>query len=124
MTRKERQAAILRLIRERPVSTQSELADALHEAGFEAVQTTVSRDIHELGLVKVRASSGRLVYAEPGASADRAAELAEGARRPFHLIAPRQRLQHRRNYTRQTADPDDRDWNSAGAGRRRAAAIH
>jgi len=71
VTRKERQAAILRLIRERPISTQSELADALHSEGFEAVQTTVSRDVHELGLVKVRGSTGRLVYAEPGAIADR-----------------------------------------------------
>ena len=71
MTRKERQAAILRLIRERAVSTQSELADALRAAGFDAVQTTVSRDVHELGLVKVRAANGRLVYAEPGAAADR-----------------------------------------------------
>ena len=66
MTRKARHAAILRLIRERPLSTQSELADALREEGFEAVQTTVSRDIHELGLVKVRAPNGRLVYALPG----------------------------------------------------------
>ena len=71
MTRKERQAAILRLIRERQISTQSELADALHAQGFEAVQTTVSRDVHELGLVKVRAPSGRLAYAEPGSVADR-----------------------------------------------------
>src|SRR5439155_7105551 len=71
VTRKARHAAILRLIRERPLSTQSELADALREEGFEAVQTTVSRDIHELGLVKVRAPNGRLVYAEPGAVADR-----------------------------------------------------
>jgi transcriptional regulator of arginine metabolism len=29
------------------------------------VQTTVSRDIHELGLIKVRHGSGRLVYAFP-----------------------------------------------------------
>ena len=71
LVRKARQAAILRLIRERPLSTQSELADALHAQGFEAVQTTVSRDIHELGLVKVRAPNGRLVYAEPGSAADR-----------------------------------------------------
>jgi len=38
--------------------------DALHREGFDVVQTTVSRDIHELGLVKVRHSSGRLVYAQ------------------------------------------------------------
>jgi transcriptional regulator of arginine metabolism len=71
MTRKERQAAILRLVRERLLSTQSELADALREEGFEAVQTTVSRDVHELGLVKLRAPSGRLVYAEAGGATDR-----------------------------------------------------
>ena len=34
--------------------------------GYDVVQTTVSRDIAELGLVKVRAPSGRLVYAAPG----------------------------------------------------------
>jgi len=65
MNRNERHAAILRLVREQPLSTQSELADALRAEGHEVVQTTVSRDIHELGLVKVRHESGRLVYAFP-----------------------------------------------------------
>src|SRR5262245_16306093 len=82
MNRKQRQAAILRLVRERTISTQGELADALREAGFEVVQTTVSRDVAELGLVKVRAPSGRLVYAPPGASdADRLRGLAAAMRR-------------------------------------------
>ena len=63
MNRNERHAAILRLVREQPLSTQAELADALHREGHEVVQTTVSRDIHELGLIKVRHASGRLVYA-------------------------------------------------------------
>ena len=65
MNRAERHAAIQRLIREEPVSTQTELAEALRRQGHDVVQTTVSRDIHELGLVKVRHSSGRLVYAFP-----------------------------------------------------------
>ena len=65
MNRAERHAAIQRLIHERPISTQSELADALRSAGHDVVQTTVSRDIHELGLQKVRHESGRLVYAFP-----------------------------------------------------------
>jgi len=65
MNRRQRHAAILRLLRERPIATQTELADALRDAGHEVVQTTVSRDIHELGLVKVRDASGRLVYAFP-----------------------------------------------------------
>lgn len=67
MNRRERQAVILRLVRDRAVSTQSELAQALRDEGHDVVQTTVSRDIGELGLVKVRAPSGRLVYAAPGA---------------------------------------------------------
>ena len=65
MNRHERHAAIQRLIRERPLSTQTELADALRSEGHDVVQTTVSRDVHELGLVKVRHASGRLVYAFP-----------------------------------------------------------
>jgi transcriptional regulator of arginine metabolism len=80
--RRERQGAILRLIREREITTQAELADALHEAGYEAVQTTVSRDITDLGLVKVRASSGRLVYAPAGSTdLDRLRELESAFRR-------------------------------------------
>ena len=65
MNRNERHAAILRLVHEHPLSTQTELADALRREGHEVVQTTVSRDIHELGLIKVRHASGRLVYAFP-----------------------------------------------------------
>jgi transcriptional regulator of arginine metabolism len=80
--RRERQGAILRLIREREISTQAELADALREAGHEAVQTTVSRDIAELGLVKVRAPNGRLVYAPAGAAdVDRLRDLEQAVRR-------------------------------------------
>ena len=65
MNRHERHAAIQRLVRERPLSTQSELVKALRSEGHDVVQTTVSRDVHELGLVKVRHPSGRLVYAFP-----------------------------------------------------------
>jgi transcriptional regulator of arginine metabolism len=65
MNRPERHAAILRLVRERPISTQAELVDALRSEGHEVVQTTISRDIHELRLTKVRHAGGRLVYAFP-----------------------------------------------------------
>jgi transcriptional regulator of arginine metabolism len=76
VNRHQRQEAILRLVREEELSTQAELADALREQGFEAVQTTVSRDISELGLVKVRGASGKRVYAPPGADdRDRLARL-------------------------------------------------
>jgi transcriptional regulator of arginine metabolism len=69
MNRAERHAAIQRLIRERPISTQIELAEALRSEGHDVVQTTVSRDIHDLGLQKIRHASGRLVYAFPEDSA-------------------------------------------------------
>ena len=65
MNPQDRRRAILRLVREREISTQSELAEVLREAGHEAVQTTVSRDVSELGLVKVRAETGKLVYRPP-----------------------------------------------------------
>lgn len=82
MNRRERQNAILELVRERALSTQAEVAAALKETGFEVVQTTVSRDIADLGLVKVRAPSGRLVYAPPGTSdGDRLRALAAAMRR-------------------------------------------
>jgi transcriptional regulator of arginine metabolism len=72
----ERQGAILRLVQERALGTQAEVADALRKAGISTVQATVSRDIAQLGLVKVRSSEGKLVYALPGAEdLDRFAEL-------------------------------------------------
>jgi transcriptional regulator of arginine metabolism len=82
MNRRDRQLAILELVRERALSTQAEVAAALRDGGFDVVQTTVSRDLAELGLVKVRAPSGRLVYALPGtADADRLRALGAAMRR-------------------------------------------
>ena len=76
MNRRERQGLILQLVREREIGTQTELAEALRDLGHDVVQTTVSRDIAELGLVKVRSASGRLVYAPPGGTnGDRFREL-------------------------------------------------
>jgi transcriptional regulator of arginine metabolism len=65
VNRAERHAAIQRLIRTRPISTQTELAEALRSEGHDVVQTTVSRDVHELRLIKLRDGDGRLVYAFP-----------------------------------------------------------
>jgi transcriptional regulator of arginine metabolism len=82
MSKNARHQAILRLVREGAISTQAELAAALGEEGHETVQATVSRDIAELGLVKVRAPSGRLVYAAPGAEdMDRLKLIAAAMRR-------------------------------------------
>jgi transcriptional regulator of arginine metabolism len=67
-TKFERQGMIMRLVQEHPLSTQAEVAEALRDRGIEAVQATVSRDISQIGLVKVRNPEGRLVYAMPGAA--------------------------------------------------------
>lgn len=82
MNRTQRQQAILRIVRDGAVSTQAELVQALCDEGYDVVQTTVSRDVAELGLVKVRAPSGRLVYAAPGAGdVDRLRLIAAAMRR-------------------------------------------
>jgi transcriptional regulator of arginine metabolism len=81
-TKFDRQGAILRLVQDHPVSTQEELAEALRQEGLDAVQATISRDIAQLGLVKVRDQGGRLVYALPGgADLDRLSELTSALRR-------------------------------------------
>ena len=82
VNRRERQNAILGLVRDRALSTQAELVQALRDEGHEVVQTTVSRDVTELGLVKVRAPSGRLIYAASGTGdADRLRAIGAAMRR-------------------------------------------
>jgi transcriptional regulator of arginine metabolism len=62
--RPARQRAIRELIARRPIGSQAALAEALTERGFRVTQATVSRDIAELGLVKVPRSDGH-VYVAP-----------------------------------------------------------
>ncbi len=82
MSKFDRQGAILRLVQERPLATQAEVAEALREEGYDSVQATVSRDIAQLGLVKARNGDGRLVYALPGAlDLNRLSELTAALRR-------------------------------------------
>ena len=84
-----RHQAILRLVRDRAISTQAELVDALREEGHDVVQTTISRDVHDLGLTKVRAPSGRLVYAAPGTDdADRIRAIGVAMRRYATRVEP------------------------------------
>ncbi|HEY3334810.1 MAG TPA: hypothetical protein VGK16_06175 [Candidatus Limnocylindrales bacterium] len=51
--KRDRHAAIRRVVAERPIGSQVELVEALSSLGFEVTQATVSRDIAELGLAKV-----------------------------------------------------------------------
>lgn len=52
MTVKQRQQAILEIVEAREVKSQRELGDLLVKRGFAATQSTLSRDISEMGLVK------------------------------------------------------------------------
>ena len=89
MNKFERQGAILRLVGARQLSTQSDVVRALKDEGLDAVQATVSRDIAQLGLVKVRGEGGRLVYALPGAAdLDRLSELTSALRRWTTALEP------------------------------------
>ena len=60
-----RQDEILRIIREKDVETQEELAEELRKNGYKVTQATVSRDIRELRLLKVAANGGGFKYARP-----------------------------------------------------------
>src|SRR5665213_3638064 len=55
MNKAYRQSQILKLIRQRPMHTQQDLEDALHTHKITTTQVTLSRDIHDLGLVKTPA---------------------------------------------------------------------
>jgi transcriptional regulator of arginine metabolism len=59
-----RQRAIRQLVASRPVGSQRELVDALTERGFVVTQATVSRDVTELGLLKMPRADGH-VYVAP-----------------------------------------------------------
>ncbi|HET6893477.1 MAG TPA: hypothetical protein VFH31_20430, partial [Pyrinomonadaceae bacterium] len=52
MQKAARQKRILSLIRARPIATQDELRSLLERAGLSATQSSVSRDLEELGVVK------------------------------------------------------------------------
>ena len=53
-----RHRTILEVVRSRPIRTQEELVDALHQRRLDVTQATVSRDIRELGLVRVTDPDG------------------------------------------------------------------
>jgi len=60
--RDDRHRAILALLRRRPIHRQEELVEQLAERGFEVTQSSVSRDLRQLGVAKV---SGRYVAPAP-----------------------------------------------------------
>jgi transcriptional regulator of arginine metabolism len=60
----QRQRAIAELIRAQQLASQEDVADRLAALGFAVTQATVSRDLEQLGAVKVR-RGGQLSYALP-----------------------------------------------------------
>jgi transcriptional regulator of arginine metabolism len=62
MGKTERQRLIQTVVQQRDVATQRELVHALSSLGCEVTQATVSRDIRELDLQKVRTHLGRAKY--------------------------------------------------------------
>jgi transcriptional regulator of arginine metabolism len=66
MTKAARHARIADLLGRKPIRSQPELAKLLSESGVEVTQATLSRDLDELGALKLRAEDGSLVYALPG----------------------------------------------------------
>ena len=76
-TRAGRRQLILDILGRQSVRSQGALLEILSRDGFEVTQATLSRDLDELGAVKVR--EGRtLVYAVPGEGGDRTARVAPG----------------------------------------------
>jgi transcriptional regulator of arginine metabolism len=71
--KRERQAALLKLVRERTLTSQDEMVRLLRERGVGATQTSISRDVRELALVRV---DGRYVRATRLGGAQAAADAA------------------------------------------------
>lgn len=71
LSKAARQHRISQILEREPVGSQQQLVELLAEAGIEATQATVSRDLEELGALKVRAAGGEAVYAVPELPHDR-----------------------------------------------------
>lgn len=66
VTKAARQAQIADILTRAGVRSQEELAELLAQRGVKVAQATLSRDLDELGAVRLRGTGGGLVYALPG----------------------------------------------------------
>ena len=64
-TKAHRQHRIAKLLSDNAVTSQGQLVDLLGTEGIAATQATVSRDLEDLGAIKVRVPGGETVYAIP-----------------------------------------------------------
>ena len=74
-TKVQRQSLIVRLVGDHEVTSQPDLIELLAAEGIEATQATVSRDLDDIGAVKVRVPGGNTVYAIPEFAPDRLAPV-------------------------------------------------
>lgn len=65
MSRTARQNRLIQLIEEKDIETQQELTNILLSEGYKVTQATVSRDIQELGLIKVSSNGQKSRYVKP-----------------------------------------------------------
>jgi transcriptional regulator of arginine metabolism len=90
-TKNARHQRIVELVTHHEVRSQGELAHLLGEGGVRVTQATLSRDLVELDAIKVRSSSGGLVYAVPAEGGDRRpaapGESAAGSQRLARLCS-------------------------------------
>ncbi len=70
-TKRQRQALILEIVRNKPVSSQFEIVEALAERGVATNQATVSRDLKGLGMVRAPDRDGRARYVAPAENLSR-----------------------------------------------------
>ena len=76
MNKKERLEKIRRFVTDYQIGTQEEIVEHLREAGISATPATVSRDIKELGIVKIPLKDNTYIYELPK-SIVRSLQLAE-----------------------------------------------
>jgi transcriptional regulator of arginine metabolism len=65
LAKPQRQHRVARLLSDHDVTSQGQLVDLLAAEGVTATQATVSRDLEDLGAIKVRGRGGETVYAIP-----------------------------------------------------------
>ena len=71
MSKHQRQHLVARLLAGHVVTSQEQLVGLLADEGIESTQATVSRDLDDLGAVKVRVPGAESMYAIPAPPADR-----------------------------------------------------